>query len=198
VQHFDRDFVEPPWSAPLDVTACLRGIPESAQVTGMFLEPLAEAARAAGKPLPSARDRYVAFRFYPMAEHAQLLVEASTRLFSDRSMRQALRAFGRGAPDALISSTIGKVMLGSAVGPEEALRAISKAYTLNLKPSRAEVVEVLPGCAIVRLEEVYYFLDSHHVGIFEGVLRFANASNPRVTICMHSAREADLRCSWDR
>lgn len=197
VQHSDSDFIEPPWHAPLDVAACLRSISESAQVTGMFLEPLAEAGRAAGKPLPSARDRYVGFRSYPLREHAQLLVEAGARIYPDRPLRQALRAFGRAAPAALIASTLGKVVLGSAVGPEEAIRAIVKAYVLNIKPCRVEVLETTRGSMTVSLEQVYYFLDSHHVGTFEGVLRFAQAKNPRVAIRMRGPQAADVRCSWD-
>lgn len=198
VKSSEREYDEPPWDAPLDAAACLRAIPESAQVTGMFLEPLAEAVRAVGKAVPSARDRYVAFRFYPLREHATLMLEACSAVYPDRSLRQALRAFGRGAPKALISSTIGKVMLGSTTGVEEAIRAMVKAYALNLKPCQVEVSGTRDCCVHLRLDDVHYFLDSHHVGVFEGVLRYAGAKNPRVTIRAYGPTRADLRCSWGR
>jgi uncharacterized protein (TIGR02265 family) len=198
VKSSEREFDEPPWDAPLDAAACLRAIPESAQVTGMFLEPLAEAMRSAGKAPPSTRDRYVPFRFYPLREHANLMLEACAAVYPGRPLRQSLRAFGRGAPQALISSTIGKVMLGSTTGVEEAVRAMVKAYALNMKPCQVEVTGTRDCCVLLRLDEVHYFLDSHHVGVFEGVLRYAGAKSPRVTIRAYGPTRADFRCAWGR
>jgi len=190
-----KNYVEPPWAAPLDVAAALRSIPETATVTGMFLNPVVEKARRRGFELPSARERYVPFRFYPLREHAHLLVEACVRLYPELPMRQALRRLGRGAPQALVNSMIGKVVLGSAIGIEEIIPAMVKAYPLNLRPGRAEVVSVKKGAAIIRMEEVHYFLDSHHVGAFEGILEHAGTAG-EVRICSYSESSADLLCTW--
>jgi uncharacterized protein (TIGR02265 family) len=189
------DFVDPPWNAPLDVTAALRAIPESATISGMFLMPLVEEAKRVGVTLPSARDRYVPFRFYPVREHASLLLETCERLYPDRTVREGLRKLGRGAPRALLESTLGRVMLGTADGVEQALRAMARAYPLNARPCSADVVEAAPGRAIVRLQNVTWFLDSHHVGTFEGVLRFAGAEGS-LKIRSYSAVTADLLCTW--
>jgi uncharacterized protein (TIGR02265 family) len=190
------NFVDPPWEAPLDVAGVLRTIPEQATIAGMFLEPLAEAARQQGLPLPSARERYVAFRFYPMREHAYLLIETCVRLYPNLPVRRALRKLGRGAPRALIASTIGKVVLGSAIGPAEIIRAIAQAYPLHVRPAKVNVLEMGNGRAVLRLEEILYFLDSHHVGVFEGVLSFAGRSG-RIKMCAYSATAADLLCTWE-
>ncbi|MET0342460.1 MAG: DUF2378 family protein [Polyangiales bacterium] len=192
------NFLEPPWDAPLDVAGCLRQIPDSATVTGMFLEPLVEMARNKGVVLRSARDRYVPFRVYPMREHAALLVEACERLYPNLALRQALRKLGRGAPHALLRSTIGKITIGSASGVIDVLRAMSRAYPLNVHPSRVDVLEAVEGRAVVRIEQLHYFLDSHHVGAFESVLRFGGASSPRVLVCAYSPIDADLLCTWGR
>lgn len=189
------EFVEPPWHAPLDTAAALRLIPETATISGMFLDPLAQQAKKLGVRLPSARDRYVSYKFYPLREHAQLLIETCEQLHSGRPLRQALRKLGRGAPRALLGSTLGKVVLGTAEGVESALRAMAKAYPLNARPCQVEVLEAAKGRAVVRLEEVTWFLDSHHVGTFEGVLRFAGVRGA-VKIRARGPTSADLLCTW--
>jgi len=191
----DRNFVEPPWTAPLDVAATLRAIPETATVAGLFLEPIVAAARKVGKTLPSARERYVAFRFYPLREHAQLLVEASSRLYPELPLRIALRKLGRAAPAALVASTLGKVVLGSASGAEEVLSALVKAYPINVRPCELQIKELTRGRAIISIQQLHFFLDCHHVGAFEGALRYAGLRG-EVAICSYSNSEADLRCTW--
>lgn len=189
-------FVEPPWHLPLDAQAALEAIPESATISGMFIAPLVMEADRVGFVLPSARDRYLPFRFYPLREHAQLLLETCERRFGELPLREALRKLGRGAPNALMSSTLGKVMLGSADNAPDMIRAMAKAYPLNARPSRVSVLEVEPGRAIVRLEELYYFVDSHHVGAFEGVLKFAKVRG-RVLIDVRGNAAADLLLTWE-
>lgn len=191
-----RNFVEPPWTAPLDLPAIMRAIPETAAISGMFLEPLAEHARRVGGPLPTARERYIPFRFYPLREHAQLLVEMCQLHYASLPLRQALRKLGRAAPNALVASTIGKVMLSPAVGVEDMIRALVKTYPLNLRPGKLEVLEFAPRRVVLRLEDIYYFLDSHHVGTFEGIMRFAGKVGT-VRICSYSNISADFLCCWD-
>jgi uncharacterized protein (TIGR02265 family) len=188
-------FVEPPWDAPLDAQEEIARVPEDATISGMFLAPLALEAGRQGVPLPSARDRYVPFKFYPLREHCRLLVEMCERLFGDRPLRQGLRKLGRGAPAALVASTLGKVVLGSAEGVDQVVSAMAKAYPLNARPSRVTVLETMPGRAVVRLEDVHYFLDSHHVGTFEGALKFAGVAG-RVLIASQSRTCADLLLEW--
>jgi len=190
-----KNFVEPPWGAPLDPAAVVRAIPLDATISGMFLSPLAEIARQRGSPLPSARDKYTPFRFYSLREHTNLLIETCALHYPRMSLREALRKLGRAAPIALAASTIGKVMLSSAVGVEESIRALAKTYPLNVRPAKCEAVEFGPGWGIVRFEEIHYFLDSHHVGSFEGIIKFAGKQGT-VRILSYSATRADLLCTW--
>ena len=192
------NYVEPAWDAPLDIDGCMRLIPESATVSGMFLEPLVEMARARHQVLRSGRERYVPFRFYPLREHAALLVETCALAYPRLPLRQALRKLGRAAPDALLRSTIGKITLGSASGPADVIRAMAQAYPLNVRPCRVDVIELTHGRAVVRIEELHYFLDSHHIGAFEGVLRFGGAASAKVRICMYTPSDADLLLTWGR
>jgi uncharacterized protein (TIGR02265 family) len=189
-------FVEPPWNAPFDEQAELAAIPESCTISGMFLAPLAAEAKRRGITLPSARERYVSFKFYPLVEHARLLLETCAQIYPDRPRRQALRKLGRGAPQALVSSTLGRVVLASVEGVASVVEAMAKAYPLNARPSKVTVVESMPGRSVVRLEEIHYFLDSHHVGTFEGVLKFARVQG-RVRIAMKSRSAADFLLEWE-
>lgn len=167
-------FVEPPWDDPIFVDEEILRINENATISGMFLNSMVEAAAQAQKTLPSARSNYVRFEFYPQAEHARLLVEGCNALFPQLSTREALRKIGRAAPRALLTSTIGKVLLISLPGITNALEAISRSYHVNLRPGNFKIVEVANDYALVELTHIAYFLDSHHVGVFEGICKHFN------------------------
>lgn len=111
-------------------------------------------------------------------------------------MGRPARPQRRGAPAALVRSLLGRVVLGSVEGPGEIVRAMARSYPLHMKPGVLEVEEPRPGELIVRLRDVHTFVDSHHVGVFEGVLRYAEVADPQVTICSYSATNADLRLTF--
>jgi uncharacterized protein (TIGR02265 family) len=191
-----RPFVDPPWEAPLDVERVLAGISPDAKISGMFFASVVAGAKMRNLVLSSARDRYVPFNFYPVADFARLLVEAAQRFFAGRrSLRHALRSLGRAAPDAFLSSTLGKVTLGSTAGVHAAVAAMANAYELNLRPSRVSTLDSGPDWVTVRLDKVSYFLDSHHVGTFEGTLRFAGVKGS-VQIATRGSASADLLLVW--
>jgi len=188
-------FVEPLWMAPLDCDAALAAIPSTATISGMFIAPLVVEAKRLGVVLPSARERYLPFQFYPLVEHARVMLETCARIYPNVPIRFALRKLGRGAPKALVTSTLGKVVLASAEGVHDVVDAMAKAYPLNARPSKVTVVERAPGRVIVRLEELHYFIDSHHVGAFEGAMKYAGAEG-RVLIAPRGKASADFLLEW--
>jgi uncharacterized protein (TIGR02265 family) len=188
-------FTDPPWAAPFDSATELSAIAEDATISGMFPAPLLALAQRKGVTLPSARDRYVPFKFYPLREHARLLLETCAAIYPSVSPRQALRKIGHHAPSALLSSTLGKVMLGSAEGVHDAVGAMAKAYAVNVPTARVTVREQGEHHAILSLEGVSYFLDSHHVGVFEGVLRHAGVEGA-VTISVQDRANARFKLTW--
>jgi uncharacterized protein (TIGR02265 family) len=190
-----RPFVDPPWDSPLDGSRACASVPASATISGMFFAALVSGAKTRSISLPSARERYTSFQFYPAADLARLLVEAADRFFPGRPLRHALRSLGKAAPDAFLTSTLGKVTLGSTEGVQAAVAAMASAYELNLRPSRVSTVASGATWTIVRLDRVPYFLDSHHVGTFEGVLRFAGAQGT-VRIASRSSTSADFLLTW--
>ncbi|HTB72045.1 MAG TPA: DUF2378 family protein [Polyangiaceae bacterium] len=188
--------MEPPWEAPLDAERALASIPADAKISGMFFVALLAGAKTRNVVLPSARERYVPFNFYPVADLGRLLFEAAQRFYAGRPLRQALRALGRAAPGAFLSSTLGRVTLGSTEGVHAAVAAMANAYDLNLRPSRVSTLDSGPDWAVVRLDKVFYFVDSHHVGSFEGILRFAGVTGT-VRIASRGSASADLLLAWD-
>lgn len=190
-------WVDPPWDEPLDVSSYLEDVPSDATMSGMFLSSVVKAAQRAKLDLPSARGTYIAFRRYPLLEHCQLLVEAAAGIFPDHSVRQGLRRLGRGAPKTLIESMLGRVVFGSVEGPIETIRAMAKSYPLHMTPGSLEIAEEAPGRVVLAVRRVHHFLDSHNVGVFEGVLRHAGAEGGRVRIRSLSRCDADLLCEWN-
>lgn len=188
-------WTDPPWDSPLDVEACLRAVPSSATMTGMFLDATAKIARDKGLEVAAARPRYTAFQPYPLKEHCRVLVEVAGALYPNVSTREALRRLGRGAPSVLLRSTVGRVVLGSVEGPFEVLVAMARSYSMHMRPSVLEVERAGDRAAVVRLSEVHNFLDSHNVGVFEGVLHHAGVKGI-VRIRTFSRTSGDFHCSW--
>ena len=188
-------FVEPPWSASLNAEAEIRAMPETAQVRGLLIAPMLADAKKRGSSKPLPRERYLSFNLYPLREHARLLVDRCQDLFPELPFRQGLRKLGRAASDAFGASTLGKVTLGAAEGVHDIVTAFAKGYELNLQPGRAIVVESSPRRIVISLDDVHYFVDSHHVGAFEGVLRRAGVRG-RVLIARRGRAAADLLLEW--
>lgn len=190
-----HDFWLPDWSAPLDAARAVQLIPETRTISGMFLAPVAREAAKLNKSLASARERYVPFRFYPLREHASLMIEACAALYPGLSLRGALRKLGRGAPNALLSSTLGRTGIGAAHGVHDIVQAMGKAYAINVPGCEVTLAEAGAKFCIVQLRGLPYFVDCHHVGAFEGVLRYAGVEG-EVRVRGLGPDRADYACTW--
>jgi uncharacterized protein (TIGR02265 family) len=188
-------FVEPPWGRPLDAAAVRKAVPASATIAGMFFLAALEGAKRRGVTLSVTRPRYLPFGFYPLSEFVPLLVEAAQKFHPQQSLREALRRVGQVGPTAFLSSTLGKVTLGASEGVHAAIGAIASTYAINVPGSRCDVLESSPHRTIVGVRDVHHFLDSHHVGVFEGTLLYAGVSG-RVRVASHGPTSADLLLEW--
>ena len=189
-------FREPPWDAPLDVAAELKAISRHLTQKGMFLAAMVAEAKKRGIVLPSARERYVPFHDYPLREHATLLTECATAFYPALAARQALRRLGRAAYMAFLESTVGKVVWSTVNNdPHNALHGILRGYQIAVPGCHAHLVETRPRGAVIRLEHVPYFLDSHHVGCLEGALKSVGLEG-KIKLRMESTHTADFLCEW--
>jgi uncharacterized protein (TIGR02265 family) len=188
---------DPPWGAAFDADRLMRLVPTHATMTGQFLAAVAAVAEDRGIRLLSARQRYTPFSAYPLREHCELLLETARKVFPELPLREGLRKLGRGAPHVLLQSVVGRVVFGSVDGPLEVLRAMATSYMLHMRPGKVEVLAVDATTAVVQASEIYNFLDSHNVGVFEGAMRHAGVRGD-VRIHAYDRSTADLRCSWGK
>ena len=189
------DFVAPDWDAPLDVAAYVDVMPPSARIKGMYAAAIVDGARARGLLLPSARERYLAFRDVPLREFTTLLVEGAQAFFPDMSLRSGLRKLGRSTHGIFSQSVVGRVVFSTASDLPGALTACAKAYAISIPPSRAELREVGDRRAILALANVYNFLDSHHVGVLEGVAH-ACGVHVEARVKLASLFEGEIELTW--
>lgn len=186
------DFLDPDWSSPLDVERLIAAAPQSSLIKGMFLIPVAAEVKRRAPATPGIRDRYVPFQDYPMHEHMRVLALGATTIFPEVSLRQGLRKLGRGALAAFLESTVGRVTWAATDGgPEQLLRALARAYVVTMPGVDVQVLSSSATQSIIHFSGVYSYLDSHHVGIFEGALR-SIGQNPRVRVKLAGPGEADF------
>ena len=188
-------FSEPPWKAALDVPRALSIISPESTIAGMFFLGVLNGAKRRGISLSSPRERYLPFGFYPVREFAPLLVAAAGAFHPGLSLRQALRAIGAAGPGVLAKSVLGRVTLGSAIGVHAVIDAIANTYSVNIRPCGCAVTHKAARACVIRLDNVQHFLDSHHIGVFEGTLKHAGV-NGRVRIASHGDFCAELLLEW--
>jgi len=188
-------FKEPPWQEGLDVARALSLISDDSTIAGMFFLAVLEGAQRRGVTLPSKRERYLPFGFYPVAEFAPLLITAAGLFHPNLSLRQGLRAIGSVGPSILAKSVLGKVTLGSAIGVHAVIEAVAKTYAVNIRQSSCAVTHKAERACVLSLENVQHFLDCHHVGVFEGTMLHAGVKG-RVRIAKRSEFSADLLLEW--
>jgi len=188
-------FKDPPWRAPLDVPRALSLISDDSAIAGMFFLALLEGAKRRAVALSAPRERYLPFGFYPVAEFAPLLVNAAGLFHPKLPLRQALRAIGSVGPAVLAKSVLGKVTLGSAIGAHAVIDAVANTYSVNIRPSQCSVTHKGERTCVVNLDNVQHFLDSHHVGVFEGTMTHAGV-NGRVRIASRGEFGAELLLEW--
>lgn len=189
------DFVALDWDAPLDVAVYLRAMPPNARIKGMYATAIVDGARDRGLSLPPARERYVAFQDVPMREYATLLVEAAGAFFPELTLRSALRKLGRSSRDVFAQSVVGRVVLSAASDLPGALAASAKAYAISLPPARAEVRNLDQHRAVFALANVYNFLDSHHVGVLEGIAH-ACGVHVEARVKLASLFDGEIELTW--
>lgn len=188
------DFRPVPWDEPLNPASTIARVPANATMAGLFIIPLARIAESQRLNMARPASAYKSDTRYPLVEHVRLLAEVAAAQFPDRTLRRGLYALGRGAVDAYMKSMVGRVTIGATEDPELILRAAGRGYELNL--SNAEVdIDFKPGLARVTLRNVPYFLDCHHVGLLEGMLR-RSGIKPSTEVALLGRDSAVFRMTW--
>ncbi len=188
------EFVRPNFSLPIDLAAQKRLIQPGATVKGMQLQALVDECKKHGVAIGTRK--YTSFREYPGEELLDLLVATAEGLWPGQPIREGLRRVGRIAYPTLYRSLVGKVVFGALARDVHRIwGVVSKGYELSGSTGSATLLELHENHAIVRLEGIYSFVDSWHVGIFEGAVELYEAE-PEVLVKMTTFTSADFLVRW--
>ena len=159
------------WSAPLDAATWIDGVPSEHQIRGMFPDKVAKLAAESGHAI--GRSRYIAFKFYPLKEHIELMAEAVPLLYPDAGMREGLRRLGAHATPTLQDSMIGRVFSSFVGGsPVGALSLVGKSYTTTRNGGTAKTVHYEEQRhLVISFRDVWDYPEALHVGIVEAFLQ---------------------------
>jgi uncharacterized protein (TIGR02265 family) len=188
-------FTLPSWDAPVDVAAHVHATPAGATIKGLFATAIVEACEAAGTHPKHAYARYVPFTDYPMRDYIPLLAEAARILHPRLSVRIGLRKIGRASQPTFARSMVGKVIFGTIHDVPSAIEAIVKAYRVATPSSTVELRSLTEGRAVIHLGGMTTFLDSHHVGLLEGVTRAAG-TQAQISVKPSSLSSCDFLVEW--
>lgn len=189
------DFVIPDPNAPLDLAERLAALPAQATVKGMFFQTMSDQAFAASSQLPG-RDRYVAYKDYPLREWIEVLLKSARLTFPRVPVREGIRRLGQESYPTFTRSTVGKVLMAAAGNNfGAALRLAPRAFSLTSSTTRCEVVAMADSRAVLRLIRAWDFSEALHTGVFEGTMRaFQRTGVVRVRIL--SLSSADFEITW--
>jgi uncharacterized protein (TIGR02265 family) len=185
----------PNFNAPLDVEAARRLVPDHATVKGMYLDANVKRIRAAGAE-PVVKGPFIAFKDYPTHFAFELTLQWARLAHPKVPLREALRRVGHSTYDDLRGSLAGRVIFGVLGGDIVAIvKLASKAIAISGQPQRAAVLEVGSHHSLIRVDDIYTFVDSNCVGIFEGVLEACGLEG-RVSTKLISASAAEFYTEW--
>jgi uncharacterized protein (TIGR02265 family) len=189
-------FSAPDFHIPIGSADAAVSIPEGATVKGFFFQRAQKELEQRGLPFDGTR-RYTVFKDYPLAEYRDLLLLAAGKLHPQVPQREGLRRLGQLAYPTLADTMIGRVIFG-VLGNDltSVMKAAAKGYKVSMSPGSAEVLDVGARHAHVRLDDVYVFLDSYQVGVFEGAITACGRVG-EVGLRRHSPITAELYCQWD-
>lgn len=189
------EFELPDMSRPLDVAAVIAACPQEARAKGMFIAEVIEQVTRHGVTPPTTR-RYHVFTDYPLRDFVEVAPACAALIYPDVPLREALRRLGRSAYPTVANTRIGRVAFGMFKDNVRGLLRLStKGYGLSLSVGRAEAIEVSDDYAVVRLTDIYNYIDSYHVGVHEGILSACRVDG-EVRIKARSDTSADLLLSW--
>ena len=190
-----QGFFPPDGTAPIDINAYIREIPPEAVTKGMFFDPLREQVREAGHPIPG-RDRYIAFRNYPMPEYLEVVLGCGELLHPGTPTRALLRMAGRLVYPTFASSLLGSLLFKFA-GRDvpRLLKAVPRAYNQINPRASAEVETRGQNSAIVKVRGLWDVPEVSQVGIFEGGIE-ALGLEGEVLVRPLTECDCDLLLNW--
>lgn len=188
-------YVRPDLTQPFDLAAHLALAPRDGTVKGMFFSRIIDETRArASKPF-DARGHFP-FSSYPLADWLTLLYNAARAAYPTEPVRSGLRRLGRSMYPTFAESMIGKVVF--SIAGNSVMRALPlypKIWSVISNHGTAEIDELTPGRVVIRLRNVWDYLDSFQFGSLEGGMGFFGIA-ASVKIASLGPCDADFEITW--
>jgi serine/threonine-protein kinase len=195
---FGSGFHEPDFEAPVDLEAHLGTLPPEATCKGLFLADLVQQACKVTtehdlfRNAQIAERRYVGFRDYPLGEGMALAITSARVLFPRYPLGEGLRRVGQTTFDALMATHIGRSLFGIlGRDVEPILLAAPKAFKLMTNVGQIGVEKTGSRTFTLRAQDFPCFLETHQVGVLEGVLRYCGERG-RIQIALESLATATI------
>ena len=186
-------FVSPAFVGPLNVEERVAGAPFRGMVKGMFFSAIAEEASAsAGRRV--GRERYVPFHGYPLREWLAFLPQAAAAAHPNVHPKEGMRRFGQNAFGVFEESMAGRVVLSMASQHLYAsVSMTSRIFQVIGSHGTLSSPVNEPGRAVLALRDMWDYIDSWYVGIFEGALRaFGAQGEVRVRLKDYSNGDIEI------
>jgi uncharacterized protein (TIGR02265 family) len=142
------------------------------------------------------RKRCIPFKSYPVGEYNALVDEVAQNVLPHLTVAEARRLLGSEVYPRFTETMVGTALL--AVAGHDWNRVIliaPKAYEVSLEPGSVEVTLHRPGNALVRLRDVWTYVDTLHLGIFQGAMKRCGAHGT-IEVEPISRCDADFLIQW--
>ena len=189
-------FVEVDWDAEVDVQAHLDAVSEGSLMRGMYTSPVVSLAlKRSGKKF--GRERYVAFKLYPMREHLEVVASCAAAAYPELNLARALRQLGAMAVPTLRGSMVGRTMFALAGGTvRSAFELLSKGHAQARNVGGVRLFEYSQTHAVFTLRDIFDFPESLQVGIIENAAKEAVGVMPKARLRRHGFGSVDIRIDW--
>ena len=185
-------------AAPVELDEHLRRLPSGATVKGMFfleLQRLSEQASVWPQVLETAgiaERRYYNFRDYPMVDNLRLTAAVAAHVHPTVARGDAIRYLGQTALDVVLSSPIGRTLLGvEGRDVEQLFLRGPRAYKLLLGVGEVTSEKVSLRVFRFHVRNFPAFLETYQVGVLEGILRHCGKTG-QVRIALDDVANATL------
>lgn len=189
-------FAPPLMTGSLDVQERTELCPARGTVKGMFFSAIADEA-SARKGERVGRERYVAFRGYPLREWLEFLPEAARAAHPSVHPKEGMRRFGRRAFDVFNKSMAGRVLFSMAgLSVPMAVQLTGRAFDVIGSHGRVLVLENEHGRAVFGLRDMYDYIDAWHVGVYQGAMDAFGIGHGEVRVCLDDLGNGDIEVTY--
>mgnify|MGYP000250283469 CR=1 FL=1 len=189
------EFEKPDWLTPVPLADMLAAVPDDAMMRGMYTAPVCkQATKITGRQYGSRN--YIAFKFYPMREHIQVVYDCAKDAYPDVPERLALKQLATLAIPTLQGTLVGRTLLTLSGGTiKAALQILVKAYLQSRNMGTVRMTEFTDTHAVIEMRGIPDFPDSIQVGIMEEALK-ETAGGGEARVKVHSLCDVDVLLEW--